>query len=273
MNNEYNHIEKIELYLEGKLEGEELAAFEKALSDGPDTETPPGVFVDDYRAAVNAIKVYNKGILKSRLRQIHKDVRIQSAAIKKLRRWYWAAAVVIVVVGVAVATMILTGDERGVDPEDNIVKLEKDAKGLKEETQPDIKDTTKEDRAEKKPEEEDAGAIIDIDDKRLLASNYQKNPKYETLIATIYRAADIKILTPDTTAGFKTNDTIVFSWEGDVDEELIIKIIDNREKPMHEIRLRDVNEYRWSNKLDTGLYYWILETEDDNMGYGRFLIR
>jgi len=273
MNKEYEEIEKIERYLEGRMEGEELAAFEKAMADGDgkgaincaSASASASVSTDDYLAAVNAIKVYNHSILKNRLRQIHKDVVIQAAAIKTLRRWYWAAAIFVVMVCVGFAMVYLFGDETGKSAEDNIVKLEQEDKTVEEEKVAAAVAVTE--------EEVEVAVAVAEENKKLIAANYKKNPKYESLIGTIYRAADINILTPDTSATYAVNDTIVFSWEGDVDEELILKIVDNHEKPVYEIRLRDVHEYKWSNKPEPGLYYWMLETEDDNLGYGRFLIR
>lgn len=263
MNKEYEEIEKIERYLEGRMEGEELAAFEKAMADGDGKGAINCASTDDYQAAVNAIKVYNHNLLKNRLRQIHKDVKIQSAAIKTLRRWYWAAAIFVVVVCVGFAMVYLFGDETGKSAEDNIVKLEQEEVVEKE-----VAVAVEEEVVVTEEE-----VAVAEENKKLIAANYKKNPKYESLIATIYRGADIRILTPDTSATFAINDTIVFRWEGDVDEELILKIVDNHEKPIYEIRLRDVHEYKWSNKPEPGLYYWMLETEDDNLGYGRFLIK
>jgi CHASE3 domain sensor protein len=106
--NEYNDFENIERYLEGKMQSEELAAFEKVLTDEnrPGGGNSPNVSAGDYKAAVNAIKVYNRDLLKDRLKQIHKDVAIQSAATRKLRRWYLAAAVILVLLSVGVAAVI-----------------------------------------------------------------------------------------------------------------------------------------------------------------------
>jgi len=296
MNSEYNDIEKIERYLEGKMEGEELAAFEKSLADDPDTDarpcgdTQPCVSVGDYQAAVNAIKLYNKGILKSRLKAIHKDVALQSAAIKKLRRWYWAAAVVVVLVGLGIATVLLVGNERSIQAEDSVVKLKQDVMPAETIVVEELSNTAAEAGAGAAAAAEKGAAAAAVAEKgaaaaavaekklehverKLIAANYVKNPKYESLIVTVYRSADISILMPDTSASFAVDDTVVFSWKGKLDEEIILKIIDNHEKPVFEIWLRDVYKYSWTNNPDPGLYYWMLETEDDNLGYGRFLIR
>jgi uncharacterized protein YfcZ (UPF0381/DUF406 family) len=166
----------------------------------------------------------------------------------------------------------LTGDEKSVRQGDNIVNLEQQLNEKEEDALKEIQDTYRKAREVKKQEKEASVTIKDNEDKRLLASNFEKNPKFENLIASVYRGAEITILTPDTDAGYATNDTIVFSWEGEADKELTVKIIDNHEKPVYEIKLRDVNEYRWLNRLEPGLYYWMLESEEDNLGFGRFVI-
>lgn len=280
MNSEYNDIENIERYLEGNMSVEERAAFEKASGLGDHGRyTINRVSTDDYQAAVNAIKIYNHNLLKSRLRDIHKDIAMQRAAVRKVNRWYWAAAVLVV----GLATVLFVQNWQTIKSEEKIVKEEQLLVPEVDDIAIDSIDSAAEGRGREQEEEESrqlaVGSRHEDGEKekkgkeKMMADAYVKNPKYETLIATIYRAADIRISSPDTTATFTTSDTIVFRWEGSVDEELILKIIDNKEKLMFEVRLHEVNKYEFSNMLSPALYYWVLETEDDNMGYGRFLIR
>ena len=62
-----NNFELIEAYLEGKLTGEELKAFEKRTESDSDFAS----LVQDYSIAIKSIEEFGKQKLKNRLRKIH----------------------------------------------------------------------------------------------------------------------------------------------------------------------------------------------------------
>lgn len=67
-------------------------------------------------------------------------------------------------------------------------------------------------------------------------------------------------------------DKIVFLWEGKVAHKLFLGLINNRNE---EVFYQEISSNRFSlsaksHSLTPGLYYWVLETEDEVLNMGKF---
>ena len=67
-------------------------------------------------------------------------------------------------------------------------------------------------------------------------------------------------------------DKIVFEWEGKVSHKLFLGLINNRNE---EVLYQEIVSNRFTlsaknHSLPPGLYYWIIETEDEVINMGKF---
>lgn len=81
-------IESIEQFLEGKLAGEELKAFNLKMVNDPEFSQ----LVNDYRLAVKSVEVFGKSEMKKQLHKIHVEVASERILTKR-NEWIRIAAV------------------------------------------------------------------------------------------------------------------------------------------------------------------------------------
>lgn len=105
--------------------------------------------------------------------------------------------------------------------------------------------------------------------KSLLSDNYSVSPELEGLIGVHYRSSDIEVESP--TVGERIRGKVVFKWAWREKEKVILKIVSNKGKEVFIARTND-NDYEFSGNLDRGLYYWRLETADELLYVGKFLV-
>ena len=105
--------------------------------------------------------------------------------------------------------------------------------------------------------------------KSLLSDNYAVSPELEGLIGVHYRSSDIEVESP--TVGERIHGKVAFKWTWGEKEKVILRIVNNKGK---EVFLAQTNEngYQFSGTLDRGLYYWRLETTDELVYVGKFLV-
>ena len=108
-----------------------------------------------------------------------------------------------------------------------------------------------------------------ISDQQLFAANYVPNEELESMIGTTFRSDNFKIKKPGNHAVFKKDAIIVFEWENNI--SLNLSILNNEEEEQIVESVSGV-QFELSSKLDPGIYYWKLETEDDLLHLGKFII-
>lgn len=99
--------------------------------------------------------------------------------------------------------------------------------------------------------------------------NFKPLPYLGAMINDGSRSWEINVLSPE--IGEKLTGDIAFHWE-ETDQEIVFLIIlDN--KGMEKFRSKpDGTSLLFSNNLDPGLYYWKLESEEDLLYLGSFVI-
>jgi len=105
--------------------------------------------------------------------------------------------------------------------------------------------------------------------KSLLSDNYAISPELEALIGVHYRSSDIEVESP--MVGEIIHGKIEFKWVWAEKGKVILKIINNKGK---EVALVQSSEhgYEFSGTLERGLYYWRIETADELLYVGKFLV-
>lgn len=117
--------------------------------------------------------------------------------------------------------------------------------------------TTKKDPAPVKREE------------KFLAANFEVSPNMEDLVQTQFRSISVEVLAPEINE--VVQQPIMFKWE-DVGEPLTLKILSNKERTLLSVPAVTTT-YTAQRKFAPGLYYWKLETEDELIYVGKFLVK
>lgn len=85
------------------------------------------------------------------------------------------------------------------------------------------------------------------------------------------RSETLKILSPKINAEFKEPAVILFDWEPYQNASLSLVIKDNKGKTVFESVV--IAPFTYMRTLHAGLYYWQLNTEDETIYTGKFILR
>ena len=108
-----------------------------------------------------------------------------------------------------------------------------------------------------------------------IAINYGENcfrklPSFESQIGQEYRSDAIEIISPKSTKTFISSENIDFQWQKTDIKSLILSLYDNQGKLIVQKEISSI--YILRKRLQPGLYYWQLETKDDIVYTGKFLV-
>lgn len=131
---------------------------------------------------------------------------------------------------------------------------------------PDIVD---QESAPKPPSTPSQKAKPDLDLSQAYAANFEPLAYYEGLIADVTRSAAVEVRSPKINE--KVRGELVFQWEIGTDDAVQLKILNNRGKEIFNFTPAQ-NQFRFAEKLMPGLYYWKLETADELLYVGKFLV-
>lgn len=105
--------------------------------------------------------------------------------------------------------------------------------------------------------------------KKAIADNFIPSPHLEDLVMTEYRSSSIDIGAP------KNGDTVmqpvVFQWK-ETGNLLTLKIFSNHEKTIL-ARQSLTNSFTLKKRLTPGLYYWKLESDEELLYTGKFVVQ
>jgi hypothetical protein len=110
------------------------------------------------------------------------------------------------------------------------------------------------------------------------AASFAASPVLESLIEQAKRSSSIVITVRSPENGRNFTDDIPFQWEfkkedGNEFTELVdFKIMNNRETVVFSARI-DGREFRLSETLSPGLYYWTIELQGETLYLGKFFFK
>lgn len=105
--------------------------------------------------------------------------------------------------------------------------------------------------------------------RELYAANFEPAPYLEGLITYNVRAFSINVLAPK--PGAKLEEPYFFEWEKGKPAPRFLKILNNRGEEIFS-STPESNRFTYQRQLEPGLYYWKLESEDDLLYLGKFLV-
>lgn len=106
----------------------------------------------------------------------------------------------------------------------------------------------------------------------LVAKSLIESPMLESLIETNFRSGDIVMISPKKSETFKLTDPITFKLKKNTNAILYLRILNNLEKSVFSVQLKS-EEFVYHHKLTGGLYYWKIETDEDLLCVGKFVLK
>lgn len=102
------------------------------------------------------------------------------------------------------------------------------------------------------------------------SKNFESLPYLDGMLSDVSRSEAITVLSPE--VGEVVQDKPFFMWEGRENETVYLIILDNLGNKLFRFT-SDKNKLKLPEKLDPGLYYWKLESEEDLLFLGKFLVK
>lgn len=112
---------------------------------------------------------------------------------------------------------------------------------------------------------------IQIQKNDILTQSYNKMPEFEKFIKNSLRSENLIIIKPQNGQRLKIKQNIVIEWESNTYDTLNLVIFNNKAKVL--LEKRNCRKYILENQLRQGLYYWQLETNEESLFTGKFLIQ
>lgn len=110
------------------------------------------------------------------------------------------------------------------------------------------------------------------------ATNFLKSQRLESLVGQTLRSSglSVSVASPRNDENFSSGD-VWFRWQikkgkDSVDLPLELKILNNQEEVIHSVQVEG-QEYRLPERPAPGLYYWILEYQEETLYLGKFFFR
>ena len=98
---------------------------------------------------------------------------------------------------------------------------------------------------------------------------FETQPYLEEMISDVIRSESITILSP--VIGEVLEKDIVFRWKGMNEKKLYLVILNNKAQEIYTHEL-EKSPYKLRRKLNPGLYYWKIESEEEMLYLGKFTI-
>ncbi len=106
--------------------------------------------------------------------------------------------------------------------------------------------------------------------KTLYSEAYQPLPTFENAIENITRSEKLAVKRPYNNQTFALNDTMEFEWEGTT-EDITLAVFNNKGKLVFEKEIK--SPFILERDLLNGLYYFQLETTEESLYTGKFIVR
>jgi hypothetical protein len=102
------------------------------------------------------------------------------------------------------------------------------------------------------------------------SNKYETLPYLEGMIGNVSRSESITILSPGVGETVRANPS--FKWEGTEGETIYLVVLDHLGNERFAL-MTDSSEVRLPKRLSPGLYYWKLESAEDLLYLGKFVVR
>ena len=173
-----------------------------------------------------------------------------------------AAATILVLAGLFVLRFYLNEPDKSDINEQQIVSSEKvDSSSYNNDVQSKSTNPIKETKSQS-----------DVD-KNLIAENFKPNSIYEEAMRSGLRSTGIEVTSPVNDINFKQGDAILFKWKTSDSDDLLLTIFNYKARLIKEIKVGNTDRFQLADTLQPGLYYWQLETSEDLMHTGKFIIQ
>lgn len=226
------------------LSDEGVALYVDALKLDRHDELPAAIVrhVEDCKECKSAIVALHSLLIE----EPYKGVHHPSFDNKRWNTYYRIAAMVLLGIGIAAAALML---ERGSEPQGQSAERQTVSPGIQEEPEP---------PAAKAPSHDNR-----------LAANFVPSPMYEGFVGEHRRSEGAEILSPS--LGASVSKRVAFVWDTRAAGPFLLTVLNNRGS---EVYSTDVHgqSFVLTKDLIPGLYYWKVETNDDVLLVGKFLI-
>ncbi len=106
----------------------------------------------------------------------------------------------------------------------------------------------------------------------LYAANFVPSDQLEGLSGEVFRSGGFEALSPALNQVFRQGSTISFQWKQDANQPLQLIVLDNLGKELFREAI-SVTNFEWPAPKRPGLYYWKLESEEELLYTGKFLLK
>ncbi|MFM9946526.1 MAG: anti-sigma factor family protein [Saprospiraceae bacterium] len=106
----------------------------------------------------------------------------------------------------------------------------------------------------------------------LYAANFVPSDQLEGLSGEVFRSGSFEALSPALNQVFSPGSTIPFQWKQDANQTLQLIVLDNLGKELFREAIAATN-FEWTTPKRPGLYYWKLESEEELLYTGKFLLK
>ncbi|NUO03731.1 MAG: hypothetical protein HUU01_24215 [Saprospiraceae bacterium] len=109
-------------------------------------------------------------------------------------------------------------------------------------------------------------------EQELYAANFVPSAELEGLTGEVLRSGGLEITSPTVNQTVKPGNEIFFQWKQDNSTPLQLIVLDNRGKELFRQEVSN-GSYGWRTPQRPGLYYWKLESTEELLFTGKFLLR
>lgn len=200
---------------------------------------------------------------------LHKKNRFNTVNIFKI------AASILVVVSLGITGLYFINNNKQLLQNKNVSELQEDSSLIK----PNESDLINTDNFESNLDSIEIEEIINVQKQQLIAKASIEDERYilsdnqQAMIGNVMRSDYFEVISPKDSTSFKRGEEISFSWKTDVEDEIILKIFNNKAELTFESESIINNTYLLKDEFERGAYIWKVETDNDVLYIGVFYIK
>jgi len=269
-------------YLEGELSGEAMKIFEDDLKTDPELNqiylSQKEIYEALEKTETIELRKQLSGIMTSDA--VESPKRLPGNSYRMM--WYLAAASVVIIfcLGYIIIKLSVNGEDPGIKQTERMAAQQKNDSNLRPEKEKlndhnEVKNLAAD--ASEYYFQKDTNGLFDHAQgseeiyQELLAILYQENPMLEGMIDMNYRSELINLYLPEPNRVFRLGDEVVFYWKPEIQTKIFLTITNNRSIIVFQALLKG-RQLIIDQSFSPGLYYWKINTEQENLFYGKFSV-